>query len=87
LAWKSSRNDIDKAIPGVPVKGVDIVPDWEDWEAFVFLPPHKDLSAIRVFFHRAHDPVTHTFACENSSTNSSEQCQLIQNTPLKTTTC
>jgi len=64
-------------MPGVPVESVNVVPDGEDWEAFIFLTPHKDLSAIRIFFHRTHDPVTQTFACENSSTNSSEQCQLI----------
>jgi hypothetical protein len=47
LAGEPAADDIDKPSPRLPVKGFNIVPDWEPWQDSVALPLEQDLSAIR----------------------------------------
>ena len=53
LAREAARDDVNEATPRSPVEGLDVVPDREQGEQTVPLPPQEDFPAERLDFHGA----------------------------------
>jgi len=73
LTREATADDIDPASPRPPVKGSDVIPDWEPRQDAVPLPLQQDPAAIGVDFDSAHAGMPEKHSAEDSSPRSSKK--------------
>lgn len=71
LARVAACNDIHDSTPRSPVERADVVPDREQVQQTVSLPPQQHLSSVRVFLDRTDGtPAEQPSACEQAPASS-----------------